>query len=75
MDEDFMAKEHAHYAIQMARAGGKREMIKVVQRLDLSNDHMATLVRKELKKSHQPKWAKNTEIPIHPAIRPLTGEK
>ena len=71
IDEAFMVKEHAHYAVQMARAGEKREIIAVVQHLDMKDRRLADKVRKELKKSTQPAWAQKTDIPLHPAIRPL----
>jgi hypothetical protein len=73
IDDRFLIKEHAHYAIEMAKAGGLREMIKVVWNLDKSDPRMARDVRKELRKAYQPKWAKKVEIPLHPAIRPITG--
>ena len=73
IDEAFMIREHARYAVQMARACGKRMMINVVQDLDMKDRRLADKVRKELRKSTQPKWAQTTEIPIHPAIRPIRG--
>lgn len=75
IDDKFMVREHAHYAVQMARAGGKRSMISVVQDLDITDPRMAREVRKALKKPDQPKWAQSTEIPIHPAIRPIGGKR
>ena len=56
IDDRFLIKEHAHYAIEMARAGGRREMIKAVWNLDMSDPRMARDVRKELRKAYDRDW-------------------